>query len=122
MMRSVSSLSAAGLSMSESMAMIISAQETTQDASKVGNSLKSLAVNLQGVKTNAKTGTIELNKTAMALKKYANIDVVGQNGEIKSSFEVLTELSEKWESLDKKTKSGLSEAIAGKIINILNLK
>lgn len=121
LMRSASSMSSAGLTMEESIGLIISAQESVQDSAKVGNSLKSLTVNLKGVKTNAKTGNLELNKCAMALEKYAGISVVKQNGEIMSSFEVLTKLSEKWDTFNDSTKAGLSEAIAGKYqYNVFN--
>ena len=119
--RSASSLASADVDLSESVAMIISAQESTQDASKVGNALKSLSVNLKGIKTNAKSGSIELNKTAMALKKYAGIDVTKSNGDIMDTFEILTELSKKWDTFNKQTKAGISESIAGKYqYNVFN--
>lgn len=114
LMRSASSLSAAGVDMSEALAMGVAANETVQSSEKVGNALKSLAVNLQGVKTNAKDGTLEMNKTALALKRYANIDIVQGNGELKDTFSVLSELSTKWADLNEETRAGLSEAIAGK--------
>ncbi len=55
-----------------------------------------------------------MNKTALALKRYANIDIVQGNGELKDTFSVLSELSTKWADLNEETRAGLSEAIAGK--------
>ena len=96
------------------MALVAGAQESIQDASKVGNALKSLSINLGGLKTSAKTGNIELNKTALALEKYAGIDVTKPGGELMDTMEILTELSDKWDEFDKQTRVGLGEAIAGK--------
>ena len=45
------------------------------NGNKVGNGLKSIAINLAGIKTSADTGEISLNKTAMALKEIAGVDV-----------------------------------------------
>ena len=48
--------------MSEAIGMIVGAQETVQDASKLGNALKTIAVNIGGVTYNAKEGEVTLNK------------------------------------------------------------
>lgn len=85
------------------------------------NAIKSLSVNLKGMKTDAQDGNIVLNKTAMALKKYANINVAKADGSLMDTFEILTQLSEKWDSFNDQTKAGLSEAIAGKYqYNVFN--
>lgn len=112
--RSASTLKSYGVGIADSMALVAGAQESIQDASKVGNALKSLSINLGGLKTSAKTGNIELNKTALALKKYANIDVTKPGGELMDTMEILTELSDKWDDFDRQTRVGLGEAIAGK--------
>ena len=67
-----------------------------------------------GIKTNAKTGKLELNKAALALNTYAGIDVTKGNGELKDTMEILTDLSGKWEDLTQTERVGLSEAIAGR--------
>lgn len=112
--RSASTLKSYGVGIADSMALVAGAQESIQDASKVGNALKSLSINLGGLKTSAKTGNIELNKTALALEKYAGIDVTKPGGELMDTMEILTELSDKWDEFDKQTRVGLGEAIAGK--------
>lgn len=96
------------------MALIAGSQESIQNAPKVGNAIKSLSINLGAMKTSAQDGSIELNKTAMALEKYANIKVAKPNGELMDTMDVLTELSKKWDSFNQQTKAGLGEAIAGK--------
>ena len=95
--------------------MIIGANETVQDASKVGNALKSMATSLNGVTYSAKTGRVTLNKTAKTLRDMAGINVVDmQKGTIKSSFEILDELHDKWDSLNEVKRATITEAIGQK--------
>ena len=68
-------LSNYGVTLSDSIAMISSANELLQDPRRIGNGLKSLAVNFAGLKADASDGTIQLNKTALALREIAGIDI-----------------------------------------------
>lgn len=104
-----------GVTMQESVGMIVAMNEVLQDASRSGNALKSIGVNLSGIKTSAKDGTLSLNKTAMALKEIADIEVWDQQtNEVKDMYEVMDELHGKWDDLNEAQQKGLSEAIAGK--------
>lgn len=79
--------------------------------------MKTLAVNLAGIKSSAKDGSISLNKTAQTLREQAGIDVYSdkQTGQVKDMVEILTELEGKWDTLREDQQLGLSEAIAGKL-------
>ena len=105
-----------GVGLTETIALITGANKTLQDPTVVGNGLKSIAINLQGIKTDAYTGEIALNKTAMSLEKIAGIDIYSdkQKGQIKSMVEIMDELYKKWDSFTDEERAGLSEAIAGK--------
>lgn len=82
---------------------------------KTGTALKSIAVNLAGVKASAKEGTLEANKTNKAFKQLANIDIWNkQTGEIKGTMDVLGELNTKWKDLNDDQRNGIAEAAAGK--------
>ena len=70
-----STLSAYGMTLEESTALITAANEAIQNPAKVGNGLKSITNNLAGLTTSAKDGTIATNKTAKALKEIAGIDI-----------------------------------------------
>ena len=101
--------------MSESIGMIIGAQETVQDASKLGNALKTIAVNINGVTYNAKEGEVTLNKTAKALKEVAGIETADlAKGTTRPLFDVLDELHDKWGSLNEVQRKTLTEAIGNK--------
>ena len=98
----------------EDMSYALGAQETIQDASKVGNGLKTIMTNLTGLKTSAKDGSIGLNKTAKALKKVG-IDVLDSSGNVRDMSDIMDELGSKWDKLSKKDRLALGEAIAGRI-------
>ena len=125
--RGGSVLSNYGVSIADSVALISSANESIQDPQRVGNGLKTIAINLAGMKTNAKTGAMELNKTAMALKDIAGIDVFTDKSktQTKDMMTLMNEIKGKWGELNDAQQKALSEGIAGSIqdfclINLLN--
>lgn len=67
------------------------------------------------MKASAKDGSITLNKTALALKEIAGIDVIkeGTTDEIKNMADIVAELGEKWKTLSDTERAALSEGIAG---------
>ena len=95
--------------------MITGANESLQDPARIGNGLKSIAINLSSNKTNAQTGALELNKTAKALQETAKIDIFTDKSktQVKDIVTILDEVKDKWSSLTDVEQKGLSEAIAG---------
>ena len=115
--RGGSTLSNYGISVADSMAMIAGANESLQDPERVGNGLKSIAINLAGLKTSTKDGSIELNKTALALKKIAGIDIFTDSSKtsVKDMVTIIDEVKGKWGELNETQQLALSEAIAGNV-------
>lgn len=111
-----STMSAFGLDIKESTALITAANEAIQNPSRVGNGLKALTSNLAGLKTSADTGEISLNKTGIALKTIAKIDIFTDKSQnkVKSMTTLLDEVNAKWGDLTDTEQKGLSHAIAGK--------
>ena len=108
-----------GVPAMQAMSYALGAQETIQDASKVGNGLKTIMTNLTGLKTSAKDGTIGLNKTGKALKRIG-IDVLDSKGQVRDMTDIMDELGSKWDTLSKKDRLAIGEAIAGKTqLNVL---
>ena len=70
---------------------------------------------MAGIKADAYTGELALNKTALALKEIANIDVYSdkKKGEIKDMVSILDELYDRWGDFSEEEQLGLAEAIAG---------
>ena len=109
-------LASYNVSLADSIGLITATNEALQNPERVGNGLKTIAINLAGMKTNAKDGTMSLNKTAMALKELAGVDVYAneEKGELKNMVEILDEVQGKWSSMSDAQQKALSESIAGK--------
>lgn len=116
LMRSGSVLSEFGVSMQDAISMIVGANESVQDAEKVGTAIKTMATNLGGVKAAAKDGSLEMNRTAKALQTIAGIDIYSnkQKGEIKDMMTILKELNVVWDDLSEDKQLAIAESIAGK--------
>ena len=74
---------------------------------------------MAGWKTSAKDGSISMNKTAMAIEKITGIDMHDSNGQVRDFYDIMGDIAGMWDKLDKKSKSSVAEAIAGK--NQLNV-
>lgn len=109
-----SSLKTMGASVTDGMAYFVAIDEIMQNAGKSSNGLKAIAQNMTGITVSAKDGSLKLNKSALALKEYANIDIQKPSGELRDMGDVLDELGGKWESLNKTQKQALMVAIGGK--------
>lgn len=109
-------LNAYGISLGDSIGLITAANESMGDPDKVATGLKSIGINLAGLQTSAKDGTITLNKTAKALGEIAGIDIYAdkKTGQIKEMTVILDELQGKWKTLSEEEQYALSNAIAGK--------
>ena len=108
-------LNSYGVGMEETIALITGANRTLQDPTVVGNGLKSISINMAGIKSDAYTGEIALNKTALALKEIADIDVFADKDKtkIKDMVVILDELYDRWGDFNDPERQALSEAIAG---------
>ena len=109
-------LNAYGVSLGDSIGLITAANESMGDPTKVANGLKSIAVNMAGLQTSSKDGSISLNKTAKSLQEIAGIDIYAdkKTGKIKDMTVLLDELQAKWHTLSEEEQLALSNAIAGK--------
>ena len=118
MQRGGTVLSEYGVSMQDAVGLITAANESIQDPAKVGTAMKAMAVNMASVKANASKGTMELNKTAKALKEIAGIDVYSDKskGQVKDMVQILDELNVKLKEgkIEQDEYLALSEALAGK--------
>ena len=99
-------LSTYNVSLADSIGLITATNEALQDPARVGNGLKTIAINLAGMKTSAKDGSLDMNKTAMALKQIADVDIYSdkKNGELKNMVQILDEVQGKWKTMsDRKS-------------------
>lgn len=114
LMRSASAFKSNGTEMSESIGLIVGAQETIQDSSKVGNSFKTMINRLNGVTYSMKEGDIIANKTAQAFEKLAGIKIVDwDTNKVKDAYTIFGQLADKWDDMNDVQKNGIADALGG---------
>ena len=111
-----SSAASAGLDLDHMMGYLAKMIETTREApTNIGTALKTIVANFTQFKEDP-SGLMqegsEINKVDKALKSVG-ISLADANGEVRDLSEVLDELGEIWDTLNRNQKSYLATAIAG---------
>lgn len=119
--RSASSLVAAGNNIDESIALITAGNTVSQDPESVGNAIKVLSLRIRGSKTeleemdeetdNLASSTSKLRKEIKAL---TGVDIMLNDEEYKSTYQILLEISKVWENLTDVSQANVLEKLAGK--------
>lgn len=104
-------LSIAGNDLEQASAMIIAGTEILQDSSTVSNGLKTISMRLKGISQDGE----ELNASLGDLvKDLTGVDLTDANGEFRSTYDILVDISKVFDTLDSKEQSLLLEEVAGK--------
>lgn len=120
--RSASALQVAGNSIQETAAMATGITEVTQNAAKAGNALRTLSMRLRGT-TAAELeaigedaeGLIEVTSSLQsAINDLTGVNLVESNGDLRSTYDVMRDLANVWDTLGTNTQSRVLEIIAGK--------
>jgi TP901 family phage tail tape measure protein len=105
------SLAIANNSLEQSEALIITGTEVLRDSNEVANGLKTIAMRLDQVKT-AKGDTFY--KLQSDLKNLAGTELTDANGNLRSTYDIILDLSKVWDSLSDMNQAKLLDEIAGK--------
>lgn len=114
--RFASSMSTANNSLDESISMLVAGYDVTRDAPKVANALNTISMRLRGVTEDGEEVAELIPEIDEVLGKYGlTMEKVGEDGTkaLKSTFEILGEISEIWDYLSDMDKSEIIEAVAG---------
>lgn len=104
-----SSSGAMGNSMEETLAMTVAITEQTRNATKAARSLNTIFARLsQTTDANSDTG-----KALVAIYDQLGISLTDADGQLRSSFDILTDLSKQWGNLDKNTQNYIALTSAG---------
>jgi len=119
--RSASSMSAAGNSLEETIGLITAANSVVQDPTSVGTAFKTISMRVRGAATELEqagletdgmaTSTAKLREEIMAL---SGVDIMLDSDTFKSTYDILDELSVKWQDLTDIQQASITELIAGK--------
>ena len=119
--RSASSMAAANNTLDETIALITAANTVAQNPEKVGNAFKTMSMRIRGAKTELEEAgestegmadsTASLRKEILAL---SGVDIMLNEDTFKSTYDIMDELSQKWEDLSDIAQASITELVAGK--------
>lgn len=119
--RSAASFNAANTSLSESIALITTANAVVQDPDSIGTTFKTLSARIRGAETelqNLGEETDEYTKTTSKLrdlvKSLTGFDIMEDENTFKSIYDILLGIGKEWNNLTDLEQSSLGEALAGK--------
>ena len=119
--RSSAAMSAANNTLDETIALGTAANAVIQNADTVGTTLKTLSMYLRAAKTDAEAAGIEVDgmadsvsKLRTELKSLTGVDIMADNKNFKSTYQIMKEISEVWGSLTDVSKANVTEMLAGK--------
>ena len=104
-------LSIAGNDLQQASALIITANEVMQDPTTVANGLKTISMRLRGVAEDGEELSASMNDL---IESMTGVKVETDDGQLRSTYDILKDIGEVWDELDTKQQALLSEEIAGK--------
>lgn len=123
LLRSASALATANNDLDESIALVTAANSVVQDPDKVGTALKTVSMYLRAAKSDAEeagestdgmaNSVSELRKELLVLTNN-RLDIQLDANTFKSTYQVMRELSQIWDSLTDLDQAAIIEKIGGK--------
>lgn len=110
---SASSLSVAGNTIEQSIAMITSANSVVQDPAKVGNALKTVSMRMRGMGEEGEDLSDLMPKLEKDFQKFG-LTLKKDDNTFKSTYEMLNDISTVWKDMSDIEKADMLEKIAGK--------
>ena len=121
LVRSASALHGAGNSLEESIGLITAANAIVQNPDSVGTAMKTLTMYLRAAKTEldeageSSEGCAEsVSKLRTELMSLTGVDIMLDDNTFKSTYQIVKEISEVWDSLSDTSRANVTSLIAGK--------
>ena len=119
---SASSLNVSGNTLDQSIAMLTTITEITQDAGGAGNALKILSLRLRGASTELESMGESTDGMVSSTSKLRDkiktltggFDIMKDNSTFKSTYDIMLGISKEWDKMSDVDQSALLELIAGK--------
>lgn len=121
--KSASALNAANNSFEQSIALLTGGTEITQNATEMGNALKTISMRIRGMKGELQALGEEYEDVESISKIQTQIlnltgghtNIFDDNGNFKSTYDILKSISEVYDDLSDPTKADLTEILFGKM-------
>lgn len=120
LMLSASTLKEANNSLDQSVALITAGNTSIQDASKVGNALKTVSMRIRGATAELEAAGEDVSdlKTTAKLREeimgLTGIDILTDANTFKSTYDILVEIGKVWDDLTDVNRAVVLEDLAGK--------
>ena len=120
--RSASSLAVGGNSLSEAIGLITAGNTVVQDADIVGTALKSMSLRITSTSAELEAMGEDTEFACETLSDYRDlvmgltdnkVNIVGDDGEYKSTYEILKDISQVWDDMNSMEQSSLMKALFG---------
>lgn len=115
--RVASTLAISGTTFEETMGLMTGATEIIRNPGKVANGLKTISLRLQGMTEAADGSTEAVDGLASKMQEdfsQIGVDITDANGQIRSTYDILTDVGAVWPSLTANQKAYYAELAAGK--------
>ena len=119
--RSASSMSAANNSLDQTIALITAANSVVQDPDSIGTAFKTISMRIRGASTEMEEAGLDTEGMAESTAKLreeilalSGVDIMKNENEFKSTYDILDELSIKWSELSDISQASITELVAGK--------
>lgn len=122
LVRSASSLSAAGNTLDESIGLIVAANNVLQDPETVGTSLRTIAMRLRNTAGELETLGEDADGAAESVTKLqtqllnltgGKVDIMANADTFKSTYAIMQELAGVWNEISDKAKADITRLVAG---------
>lgn len=117
--KSAASLNAAENSLAESIGLITAGNEIVQNAEVIGTHLKTISARIRGATSelgdDAEEMTITTSELRKELKALTKVDIMIDDNHFKSTYQILKEISEVYDTLTGTQKSSVAELLGGKV-------
>lgn len=116
-----STMSQTGTSLGQTIGLLTGGFGQLRDIEMVSSGLVMISQRLRGIDEDGEAIDGLAPKLQAAFKEYANIDIQDQNGELRSTYDILSDLAEVYPSLTTKERQYLGELAAGnRQVKVLN--
>lgn len=119
--KSAAALSVAGNSLDESIALITAANAVVQNPESVGTAMKTLTMYLRAAKTEAEEAgestdgmAISVAKLREDIQALSDVDIMLDENTFKSTYQIISEISEAWNTMFDVDKANLLNLLGGK--------
>lgn len=109
--RSAAVLKASGNDFNEIIGMLTGGNEIVQNISRMSTGLNTISQRIRGIAEDSKTGDLE-PKLAGALSR-AGVQILDLEGNLRSTYDILNDLAQVYDTLDDKTRQFLMSQMAG---------